>query len=255
MVYSLTVFLFLLLTVQIYGFQVPFTQNTHKSIVKQQVGRLQTSSLQMSEVIEQADSIDEKITTYCKCSKCTAIYPISAAQLGEKGRKVRCAVCAHEWFQATEKLQELWEGYDYEDFPEEEVKNIQERIKSGDFEKQTRQKKGEFTVFLGNLPFTFMEEEIKGLLESEGIEGVVSISVATDGMNRSRGFGFIEMATVKEGRDAIDRLSDLNIEGRPLSGEKEHHKAEEGGEVVEEVEEVAEGGVVVEDPSDLTRIH
>eukprot|EP00639_Heterosigma_akashiwo_P016409 CAMPEP_0206392914 /NCGR_PEP_ID=MMETSP0294-20121207/20324_1 /ASSEMBLY_ACC=CAM_ASM_000327 /TAXON_ID=39354 /ORGANISM="Heterosigma akashiwo, Strain CCMP2393" /LENGTH=233 /DNA_ID=CAMNT_0053846247 /DNA_START=42 /DNA_END=739 /DNA_ORIENTATION=+ len=164
---------------------------------------------------EETDRASEE-TVYCKCSKCTAIYPIDASSLGEKGRKVRCAICMHEWFQARDRLQTLWEGYGLEEFPQEDIESIRERVASGGMRRE-RKEKGEFTLFLGNLPFNFDEDEVSSMLESEEIEGIVSISVATDAMGRSKGFGFVEMQTAELGKTAMETLSDLNIEGRPLS--------------------------------------
>jgi predicted Zn finger-like uncharacterized protein len=36
------------------------------------------------------------------CPQCTARFAVKAEAIGEKGRKVKCAKCAHSWFQAPD---------------------------------------------------------------------------------------------------------------------------------------------------------
>jgi len=155
---------------------------------------------------------------------------MTAAALGENGRRVRCSICAHEWFQNAERLQELWEGFIYEDFPDSEIKEIQSKIASGEMDmKQKKAPRGAFTLFLGNLPFSFLETEIKEMLEGESIDGVVAISVAKDAVGRSRGFAFVQLETVESGQKALTTLSDLTIEGRPLSVKEGDNNQSGGG--------------------------
>ncbi len=68
-------------------------------------------------------------------------------------------------------------------------------------------------IYVGNLPFSATEEDIKGLFEPHG--SVDSINLITDReTGRFRGFAFVEM---DEGADAaIDALNDQDFGGRPL---------------------------------------
>ncbi len=68
-------------------------------------------------------------------------------------------------------------------------------------------------IYVGNLPFTATEEDVKTLFEPHG--SVDSINLITDReTGRFRGFAFVEM---EEGADAaIDALNDQDFGGRPL---------------------------------------
>lgn len=56
-------------------------------------------------------------TTYTECGKCGAAYEIKAADLGDEGRKVVCAVCTNSWFQRGESLRFLKDGTSFKDYP------------------------------------------------------------------------------------------------------------------------------------------
>jgi len=62
-------------------------------------------------------------------------------------------------------------------------------------------------VYVGNLPFSMGDEELRGLFEAHG--DVNSASVVMDReTGRSRGFGFVEMAddaTAKKCHRSVDR--------------------------------------------------
>ena len=68
-------------------------------------------------------------------------------------------------------------------------------------------------IYVGNLPYTATEEDVKTLFEPHG--SVDSINLITDReTGRFRGFAFVEM---EEGADAaIDALNDQDFGGRPL---------------------------------------
>ncbi len=69
-------------------------------------------------------------------------------------------------------------------------------------------------LFVGNLPWSVDSEGLRQLFEDEGFT-VDSASVVQDRMTqRSRGFGFVE---TPDGQAAIDRMSQLQIEGRDLT--------------------------------------
>lgn len=68
-------------------------------------------------------------------------------------------------------------------------------------------------IYVGNLPFTASEDEVRELFEAYGT--VTSVSLITDReTGRPRGFGFVEM---EDGADeAISALDGNDMGGRPL---------------------------------------
>ena len=68
-------------------------------------------------------------------------------------------------------------------------------------------------IYVGNLPWSIRDEELENLFAEHGT--VESAKVITERhTNRSRGFGFVEMAD--GGEQAIAALNDKDFEGRPL---------------------------------------
>ena len=68
-------------------------------------------------------------------------------------------------------------------------------------------------IYVGNLPFSATEDEVRELFE--GFGEVVSVSLINDReTGRPRGFGFVEMS---DGADeAIQALDQSNLGGRTL---------------------------------------
>ena len=71
-------------------------------------------------------------------------------------------------------------------------------------------------LFIGNLPYTATEEELK---EAFGQAGEVStVKIVTDRQSgRSKGFGFIEMASPEAAQAAIQKLNGAEYAGRTIS--------------------------------------
>ena len=70
-------------------------------------------------------------------------------------------------------------------------------------------------LYVGNLPFSTTEEDLKALFSNYG--EVISTKVITDrDTNRSRGFGFVEMATDEAAISAISNINDVDYNGRRL---------------------------------------
>lgn len=70
-------------------------------------------------------------------------------------------------------------------------------------------------LYVGNLSFDTSSEQLQTLFAEAGT--VESASVIEDReTGRSRGFGFIEMATKEEGAVAIDKFNGHDLSGRPL---------------------------------------
>ena len=70
-------------------------------------------------------------------------------------------------------------------------------------------------LFVGSLPFSTTEEELNELFA--GIGEVVSARVLVDKFSgRSRGFGFVEMASADDAAKAIEQLNGSTLEGREI---------------------------------------
>ncbi len=71
-------------------------------------------------------------------------------------------------------------------------------------------------VYVGNLPWTFESEDLSKLFEPHG--EVVDARIVVDRLSgRSRGFGFVEMATEEAARAAIQVLNGSQAGGRTLT--------------------------------------
>ena len=70
-------------------------------------------------------------------------------------------------------------------------------------------------IFVGNLPFSATEGELRQLFEPYG--EIESVAIITDReTGRSRGFGFVELAADARAQDAINDLDGTELGGRPL---------------------------------------
>lgn len=82
-------------------------------------------------------------------------------------------------------------------------------------------------VFVGNLPFTATEDQLRDLFSKHG--EVVSASIVTDKFtNRSRGFAFVEMAADEAATAAIAALNGYDLDGRPLTVNEARERTEGG---------------------------
>lgn len=80
-------------------------------------------------------------------------------------------------------------------------------------------------IFVGNLSFSMGEAELRQLFEQKG--GVESVTVMRDlDTGRSRGFGFVEMATDEAAKKAIEELNGFSVEGRNLTVNEARPKPE-----------------------------
>jgi RNA recognition motif-containing protein len=71
-------------------------------------------------------------------------------------------------------------------------------------------------IFVGNLPFTASESDLRGLFTEYGdIESVAIITHRDTG--RSRGFGFVELAADARANDAIRELDGTSLDGRNIN--------------------------------------
>ena len=70
-------------------------------------------------------------------------------------------------------------------------------------------------IFVGNLPFSASESDLRGLFAEYG--EIESVAIITDrDTGRSRGFGFVELAADARADDAIRDLNGTSIDGRTI---------------------------------------
>jgi cold-inducible RNA-binding protein len=83
-------------------------------------------------------------------------------------------------------------------------------------------------IFVGNLSFNTGEDELRQAFEAYGQVDRVSIMTDRD-TGRSRGFGFVEMASNEDGEKAIAALNGSQVGGRTINVNEARPKAERGG--------------------------
>ena len=70
-------------------------------------------------------------------------------------------------------------------------------------------------IFVGNLPFTASESDLRGIFAEYG--AIESVAIITDrDTGRSRGFGFVELAADARSQDAIRDLDGMDLGGRNI---------------------------------------
>jgi RNA recognition motif-containing protein len=71
-------------------------------------------------------------------------------------------------------------------------------------------------IFVGNLPFSATEDQLRQLFASHG--EVASVSIVKDKFtDRSRGFAFVEMSNADAATAAIAALANHSMDNRPLT--------------------------------------
>lgn len=72
------------------------------------------------------------------------------------------------------------------------------------------------TIYIGNLPYEVNEDELRqAFLQFGQVESVTVVKDRFSG--KSKGYGFVEMATKAEGDAAIKGLRDFKMKGRALN--------------------------------------
>jgi len=84
-------------------------------------------------------------------------------------------------------------------------------------------------LYVGNLPFGASEEDLRKLFAEAG--AVQSVKIVTDSYSgRSRGFGFIEMASQAEAEKAISLVNGKTFMDRTLIVSEAKPQKKRGGE-------------------------
>jgi RNA recognition motif-containing protein len=74
-------------------------------------------------------------------------------------------------------------------------------------------------LFVGGLSYSTSSDRLRDTFAAVGT--VESASIVTDrDTGRSRGFGFVEMATPEEAEQAVNRLNGSSLDGRTIKVEK-----------------------------------
>lgn len=82
-------------------------------------------------------------------------------------------------------------------------------------------------IFVGNLPFSATEDQLRQLFSQHG--EVNSVSIVTDKLTgRSRGFAFVEMADDSAATTAIGAVNGSQLDGRPLTVNEARERTEGG---------------------------
>src|SRR3954467_10967855 len=80
-------------------------------------------------------------------------------------------------------------------------------------------------IFVGSLPFSIEEADLRESFEAYG--AVDSVKIITDKFTgRSKGFGFVEMSNDAEAQKAIDELNGATVQGRTIVVNKSEPKPE-----------------------------
>lgn len=83
-------------------------------------------------------------------------------------------------------------------------------------------------LFVGNLAYSVDDQTLEGAFAEFG--NVTSARVLTDrDTGRSRGFGFVEMATDAEAQAAIDGLNEADLDGRRIVVNEARPREDRGG--------------------------
>ncbi len=83
-------------------------------------------------------------------------------------------------------------------------------------------------LFVGNLSFQTTSADLEALFAEVG--SCESASVITDrDSGRSRGFGFVEMASNDEAQKAIAALNGRDVQGRQLNVSEAKERSDRGG--------------------------
>jgi cold-inducible RNA-binding protein len=74
----------------------------------------------------------------------------------------------------------------------------------------------ESRLFVGNFPYQITTQDLQELFAQAGV--VASVNLMMDKFSgRSRGFAFVDMASLDEANKAVQLLNEKEFQGRPLT--------------------------------------
>ena len=80
-------------------------------------------------------------------------------------------------------------------------------------------------IYVGNLPFSLTEEELRGIFSEYGEVETANIIIDRE-TGRSKGFGFVEMPDQAGAESAIEALNDSSVNGRNIKVNQARSKGE-----------------------------
>jgi RNA recognition motif-containing protein len=83
-------------------------------------------------------------------------------------------------------------------------------------------------IYVGNLPFSATEADLRGLFEQHGTVESVNVIVDRD-TGRSRGFAFVEMDDPASAQNAMEALDGKDFGGRDLRVSEARERRSGGG--------------------------
>jgi cold-inducible RNA-binding protein len=83
-------------------------------------------------------------------------------------------------------------------------------------------------LYVGNLPYSASENEIRELFEQVGEIAEVTVIMDRE-TGRSKGFGFVEMVTEEGAQEAIRRFNGFSMNNRPLTVNEARPREERSG--------------------------
>jgi RNA recognition motif-containing protein len=76
--------------------------------------------------------------------------------------------------------------------------------------------KEEKKIYIGNLNYDTTEDEIRGILEEQGLTPTQINLISDKYTGRPKGFGFVEFETEEQTQKAIELLNGKEVNGRTL---------------------------------------
>jgi RNA recognition motif-containing protein len=83
-------------------------------------------------------------------------------------------------------------------------------------------------IYVGNLPYSVTDASLEQLFSAHGTVQSAQVIIDRD-TGRSKGFGFVEMASDSEAQAAITALNLKEVDGRSLTVNEARPKTEGGG--------------------------
>lgn len=80
-------------------------------------------------------------------------------------------------------------------------------------------------IYVGNLPYSVRDQELRETFEAFGTVAAAEV-IFDKRTRRSRGYGFVEMASEAEARRAIEALNGKELHGRELRVDASQPKSE-----------------------------
>jgi nucleolin len=85
------------------------------------------------------------------------------------------------------------------------------------------------TLFLANLPGDCREDELTEIFKDAGVGPILKLHLPVDPDGRRRGFGFISLRDGAAAREAVPKLRERNLRGRPLTVDVARPRGERPG--------------------------